>query len=597
MVPSGIHNHIGSVMQNGNTAALTVSELTFNDGSTVCLQEGEIVVVVGANNSGKSSALREAYQLIGHHLSTIVIKDVKLKRPNDAEQLWALVQRVGTPHEGQPDVYNIGHTAFSRPALTRIFMGEEKLEQNANMFVVYIGAEARLSLAHGVTTIDFGRQARTHPLHMIFDDPSLEEKLQSAFRLAFGTGIAVDRMAGSVIPLHIGEDVERAHGEDLLSPTYRSRLRAAPRLDTQGDGMKGFVGILLHVMLGHHSVALVDEPEAFLHPPQAKLLGRLIAENKNPPKQLFIATHSADILRGVLEAKNASVRVLRLQRSGNTNHVFELSPEGVRQVWADPALRFSDILSGLFHEKVVLCEAEGDCRFYAAIADALRVSPGHTSARDVMFTQSGGKGGMPKLIRALQRLRVPICAVVDFDALTSHGQLRAIVEALGGSWSDFEADFTVIKRSIDGLGKVRSTDFKRALLDVVSNIAESDEEISRKVVTAVRQIIKTSIGAERVKQSGEGALTREARQAAARLFTAFEKLGLFVVRGGELESFVIAETSDKNAWVAAVLEKYADALGTASELEDARKFVERLIAKPANPSGQLASLGPGACTA
>src|SRR3954452_10968168 len=44
-------------------------------------------------------------------------------------------------------------------------------------------------------------------------------------------------------------------------------------LEKEGDGMRSFVGILLHVLLSNDMISLVDAPEAFLHPPQARLIG------------------------------------------------------------------------------------------------------------------------------------------------------------------------------------------------------------------------------------------------------------------------------------------------------------------------------------
>jgi hypothetical protein len=45
---------------------------------------------------------------------------------------------------------------------------------------------------------------------------------------------------------------------------------------------------------------VIDEPEAFLHPPQARLIGSSLVQDRRDNRQLFIATHSADILSGVL---------------------------------------------------------------------------------------------------------------------------------------------------------------------------------------------------------------------------------------------------------------------------------------------------------
>ena len=135
--------------------------------------------------------------------------------------------------------------------------------------------------------------------------------------------------------------------------------------------MRSFSGVLLNIIAGNKSVTLLDEPEAFLHPPQARLLGEILAKHTHQNKQLFISTHSEDFLKGLLTTGKENVRVVRINREGDINHMSLLDNEGVRTLWKDPILRFSNILSGLFHSKVVICEADTDCRFYQSVVDSI----------------------------------------------------------------------------------------------------------------------------------------------------------------------------------------------------------------------------------
>lgn len=564
-----------------NTAGVSVESLSFSGGQTVQFGENDLVVIVGPNNSGKSATLREmtarlqsgeGQAPLGHVLTAHTIR-----KTADEANVWAVLRGIGRTQPGTPantyfrsgqgaNEYSVGEFLRHRNTLTPLF----------NWFVAYVDASSRLTLAQAQPSIDFGVQGFSHPMHHLHQEPRTMEKLAHWFKRAFGTEIAIDHFAGQTIPLHVGPDVAPKDGENLFSEEYRQRLRSSPRLDAQGDGMRGFVGILMHVLLGHQSLSLVDEPEAFLHPPQARQLGRRIAE-EHIDGQVFIATHSADFLRGVLEAKHRPVRVLRLRREGAENHVSELAPDSIKEVWGDPALRYSNILDGAFHEKVVICEAEGDCRFYGAVADALRDEDEHPYARDIMFAQSGGKGGIPKLIRALKSLDVPVAAVVDFDVLLVQGQLWPIVEALGGVRETFEADYRIVKASIDELGKTAPKAFKEKVNAVLQQVDEGAEEVSRRSIADLRNVLKTSVGAALAKERGVGVLGRDGLAAARRLLDALAALGLHVVRTGELESFAAEQVEEKNAWVAAVLEQYGNNLKAAPELEEARKFVSRFI--------------------
>jgi len=563
-----------------NAVGVSVESLSFSGGQTVRFGKNDVIIIVGPNNAGKSATLREMVgrlQSAGGIPAGYVLTDITVGKPGDEQSVWDFVRRVGKPMPGTPadHYYRAGQGA--NPSTVAEFFRNPSFSGLFNWFVVYIDASTRLSLAQTQQSIDFGAQQPNHPMHYLHQDNAAMGKLARWFKRAFGTEIAVDHFAGQSIPLHVGPNVAPQEGENVMKDDYRQRLRNAPRLDVQGDGMRGFVGVLMHVLLGHQAISLVDEPEAFLHPPQARQLGKRIAE-EHADGQVFIATHSADFLRGALEAKDRPVRVLRLRRTEDKNHVSELTPESIREVWGDPALRYSNILDGAFHEKIVICEAEGDCRFYGAVADALRDEDEHSFARDIMFAQSGGKGGIPKLVRALKSLDVPVAAVVDFDVLLVPGQLWSIVDALGGAKEMFEADYRVVKASIDELGKTTPKAFKEKINAVLRDVDEGADDVSKKSITDLRNLLKTSVGAALAKERGIGVLGRDGLAAARRLLDALDALGLHVVRGGELESFVAEESEEKNAWVAAVLEKYGNDLKEAPELDGARQFVSRFIA-------------------
>src|SRR5205807_2215869 len=123
--------------------------------------------------------------------------------------------------------------------------------------------------------------------------------------------------------------------------------------------------------------------------------------------QLILATHSGDFLRGLLTDENASIRIIRIRREGNINFAHELRPEDVKNVWNDPLLRHSNVLDALFHEVAIVCEGEADCRFYAAVGDAI-VRRTDTKSPDAMFIHGGGKDKMPNIVRALKALDVPV---------------------------------------------------------------------------------------------------------------------------------------------------------------------------------------------
>jgi predicted ATPase len=104
--------------------------------------------------------------------------------------------------------------------------------------------------------------------------------------------------------------------------------------------MRSFAGVLLATSVGRESIMLIDEPEAFLHPPQARLLGTTLVQDRNKEQQLFIATHSTDMLRGVLDTESTDVRVVRIRRNGLTNTVRLLSNDRIKELWGSATAVF-----------------------------------------------------------------------------------------------------------------------------------------------------------------------------------------------------------------------------------------------------------------
>ena len=61
------------------------------------------------------------------------------------------------------------------------------------------------------------------------------------------------------------------------------------------------------------------------------------------------------------------LRVLRIERDANVNHVKELDNERAREISTDPLMKYSSVLSGVFYKRVIICEGDSDCTFYNSI--------------------------------------------------------------------------------------------------------------------------------------------------------------------------------------------------------------------------------------
>jgi hypothetical protein len=324
----------------------------------------------------------------------------------------------------------------------------------------------------------------------------------------------------------------------LDNPEYLTELAALPLIPEQGDGMRSFVGLLLVLAATPFPIVLIDEPEAFLHPPQARELGRQLAERGE--QQRFIATHNIDVLLGLLDTAQ-SLTVIRLQWTGvpgDGNRAAVLNHERINGLWQDPWLRYAGVLDGLFHRGTVACEAEGDAQLYAAALDVAR-RKGNEPSSDLMFTHSGGKHRLPAVVEALRALDVPAAAIVDLDILRDAALLKKLVEGLGGDWSSFEQDQRELAAAVNALPVHAPTigDVLEQLGDILG--AEHATRLTEYQTRRIREVTKSSDGWRAVRGSGGiSAFPRgQASETAARLVSHLAEIGLFVVPVGELEGW------------------------------------------------------------
>lgn len=343
----------------------------------------------------------------------------------------------------------------------------------------------------------------------------------------------------ATIPLHVGEcPDQKAYTMDRQDEYYEKVLKL-PQLHKQGDGMRSFASILLDTFTSEHNITLIDEPEAFLHPPQARILGRMLAQNNSHNRQLFIATHSEAFLQGLLEADVQNVTVVRINRIDNINHISILKNDEIKKLWSTPLLRYSNILSGLFHEKVILCESDYDCLFYQALIDAMFE---HSIERqpDILFTHCGGKDRMKDIIKALKALNVPIVAICDFDVINNSNTFKQIAEAFELPWDSLQSE---------GMKEV---------YDYINAKNSSGQNFGYFI-----------------KRTGKGSFDGASYTSYEKVETLCKRAGLFIIPVGEMECFDKSINKSKKDWVYHVLE--SSNLATKSELFEARQFITSVI--------------------
>jgi len=326
-----------------------------------------------------------------------------------------------------------------------------------------------------------------------------------------------------------------------------------------------------------YDIVLVDEPEAFLHPPQARLLGEIFVEFSNSGTQLVVSTHSDDFLRGVLSASAAAtdVTVARLTKPTPTsNAIAQVPPAAVKKLFEDPLLRYSNILSGIFYKGVVLCEAESDCKYYAAIVDDMYATVDESEPRaDLLFTQCGGKDRFAKAVAALHATRVPTAIIADVDLLADGTKFKELVELLGVTWSQIESDLNVIMSAAESRTTHVERQYAQVQIDAIFS-ASDGKYLDTGELRLVREAVTPVNGWKLIKTNGRGALPKgNAHESFERVLRTVANAGLFILPIGELESFHPTVAGSKQTWLRQVFED-----GLYRDSAEARRLLTNVVA-------------------
>lgn len=577
-----LHDRIRAV-----NISLRISTLTFSGSRDrpIDVSRSNTVVIIGPNNSGKSQALRDIENALRDTTTSgKVVSAVDTERMGTRSDFrdW-LTQRTSpySEHPGHPEHPNYRRlNAFVVDLETSSTNWEtnQSLAEVMPSMVLHAGAEQRLHLAASTPSVDILDGHATEPLQRLLLDHSAERALSDAANKAFGVQLHVNRAGGSQLHLLLGSPSAEPR---LDNPEYVRQLSSLERVEEQGDGVRSFVGLMLALKASEFPLVLIDEPEAFLHPPQARELGRQLSSGES--QQRVVATHSSDVLLGLLD-REQEITVIRLRRDGDRTVPAVLTPTQLSQLWSDPSLRYSRLLDGLFHRGVVVGEAESDARLYAATLDAARESSGQPSS-DVLFTHCGGKHRLPTAINALRPMGVPVAAIADLDVLRDSGLLQRIIAALGGRWEDYSRNWSIVQAAVKDVpaqaplvASVREQILK--ILEDADDVRLTEEQTRR-----VRDLTRSTDGWKHVRE--RGGLTAlphgDCHAAASSLIRDLATIGLFVVPTGALEGWAPSLGAHGPSFVQAALD--ANVHSTSPDLREFVLNVDRFLAgAPSGPA-------------
>lgn len=554
---------------------LSFETVTFSDGTVLRLGEDDVVVFVGPNNAGKSATLRELEAWVARSSPGLVIKDATMLKVGGQSDLKAYLEANAQKSGDSFNLtyggigYNIHHSHL------HYFDSPSDRHPVAPFFAKRLTTETRILDSNPVPAIALHQSPPSHPIHMLLMDEELAMMISDKFRHAFGKDLTAFRGGGGTNSLYVGDKPRKPLGKDELSKEFITALLASNvPLEKQGDGMRSFASVVLHVLAAQtHTIQFLDEPEAFLHPPQARLLGRYIAENRAGNSQLFVSTHSTDVLDGLLEGGSDKVRIVRLRREGDINRVRELDNEKTKAVAKDTLARFSRVFDGIFFEHVVICEADADCMFYQSVLNLPSISGDRRP--DVLFVHTAGKHRMAKLVDTLRSLDVPVSVVADIDILNEEGTFKDLFLKLGGDWASVHPQWKTVCDAVLSQRPPLNAEQVSKLISEQLRGASGTGEFPESKQRAIKEVFRTMSPWSALKRSGRSALP------AGEPITNFDSLsqicrahGLWIVPVGEIEGFCRSVGSHGPKFVEKVLEERI--LENDPELQGLREFVSAI---------------------
>lgn len=526
------------------------------------------VILVGPNNSGKSLGLREIESwCMGENIETKVVDSINLDLPADINEAQDLLKVFkSSPPKGQAvapgQVWVSQHTLKGNDSFTQqveLQTFDKRIGQALSggdnqylravllkLYTVRLDGRTRFELSDPKPSGDL-QSAPTNHLWSLFKDDEAREQVRKLGVEAFDLHFVIDPTGMQQFRIRMSERSPKTKTEEqALDEVARTFHSNAELVSDLSDGVQAFTGLASAVHSLPHRILLIDEPEAFLHPPLARRLGNHLSEVASAGNaNLLVSTHSAEFVMGCVESE-APTTIVRLTYDKGVASARSLAPNDVNAIMKDPLLRSTKAIQALFHRAAVVAEADTDRAFYDEVNQRLqRVDRG---VDDCLFVNAQNWQTIARVIDPLRKLGVPAAAILDLDTV-----------AASEAWTPF---------------------YRAAGLD----------ESSKKAMETARATARTSLKKSKTyKKDGLDGLGAADRAKVESFIGMAAKYGLFVVEVGELESWLksLGVTVSKSRWLPAIF----DAMGMdgendylSPESDDVWSFVDSISSWTSDPN-------------
>jgi hypothetical protein len=218
----------------------------------------------------------------------------------------------------------------------------------------------------------------------------------------------------------------------------------------------------------------------------------------------------------------APLNIVRLTYRDGVATARLLPSDDLLKLMRNPLLRSTGVLSGLFYEFVVVTESDADRAFYQEVNERLLRFKSEWGIPNCLFINAQNKQTVHTILRPLRQLGIPAAGIVDVDALKDGGT----------TWTNLLAGANVPTIAHESMATIRSA-LNRAM---------------------------TNTGKNMKTDGGVNILQAADREAALNLLAQLGEYGIFIVPGGELESWLkqFGASGHGPSWLISVFEKMGE---------------------------------------
>ena len=531
-----------------------------NKGDQTEIVLNNITVLVGPNNVGKSQTLRDIKNLLelGKNARPIIINDADFDLPENFNDFLSLLniadsqKTVGykTIRGLRSNLLSEDAIDFSVEAYKNAYNNTERRKKEimgtfTKYFVTDLSSSNRLLLASSVDSVNPELKNPQNLLQSLFLDNTRELDLKQAFKDAFNMEITLDYSSMLKLCFRVAEKMP-----DI--PEDPRKANKLGKIEEQGDGFRSLVGIILGLLFSKGRIVLLDEPEAFLHPAQARFLGKWIGDHKDIINgQLIISTHNANFLSGII-ASGHDVDIFRLNRIGDNTTFNKVSSNATKALFENPLLSSQRVMESVFYKGVVVCEADADRAIYQGVATI-----NHHSNEDVLFIHSQNKQTLKIVAKLLKDANIPVALVADIDALNDQAILKGMISSTTDSHIP-QSIFDLRKEIALTVNGKTDNQMLKALTTEVWYLYEQlvyHKHTLDGAKGALQRIAKGITSWSEIKSKGIEGFDTKIREKVLLLINELKQYGVFIVPVGELEGWLNVGTKKKNKWIVPALEK------------------------------------------